>query len=95
MPFGYVCVRGSRAQELLHTLKKCHEYDPVDKIMVLSQHFTKWSRMNASENFHMQLHKCIVKLPMKLHMTFRYAMHVSIKIYIILYSEICVCVLYK
>jgi len=75
------------------TLKNCHEYDPLDEIMVLAQHFTKWSRMNASENFHIQLHKCIVKSKslalnhLRLHMTFRYAMHASIKIYIILYSQ--------
>jgi hypothetical protein len=23
--------------------KNCHEYDPVDEIMGLAQHFTKWS----------------------------------------------------
>jgi len=27
----------------VHTLKNCHEYDPVDEIMGLAQHFTKWS----------------------------------------------------
>ena len=35
----------------VRTLINCHEYDPVDEIMGLDQHFTKWSLMNASENF--------------------------------------------
>jgi len=72
----------------VHTLKNCHEYNSVDEIIGLDQHFTKWSWVNASENFHIQLHKCIFKVikppiiwvptynHMKLHMTFSFAMHV-------------------
>jgi hypothetical protein len=46
----------------VHVLKNCHDCDPVDGIMGLAQHFTKWSRMNASENVHIQLNKCIFKV---------------------------------
>jgi hypothetical protein len=34
----------------VHTLKNCHEYDPVHEIMALAKHFTEWLRMNASGN---------------------------------------------
>jgi len=26
----------------VHTLKKCHEYDPGDEITAQAQHFTEW-----------------------------------------------------
>jgi hypothetical protein len=60
-------------------------------------HSQKGQRMNASENFHIKLHKCNVKvsqLPkimkpslkhLQVHMTSSYAMHVSIKIYTLNY----------
>jgi len=41
----------------VYTLKNCH-----DEIMALAKHFTEWLGMNASENFHIKLHKCILKV---------------------------------
>jgi len=46
----------------VHTVNNCHAYDPGDEIMGLASPFTEGRRITASENFHMHLHKCTVKV---------------------------------
>ena len=42
----------------VHTLKKLYEYDPIDEAGPTLHRMV----MNASENFHIQLQKCIFKV---------------------------------
>jgi len=40
---SYTTSNNPQVAYAVHTLKNCHEYDPLDEIMGLAQHFTIWS----------------------------------------------------